>query len=57
MSSQLEGKSLFIRRTDLGKKKGVWYRIFAGDFKNKTVAAEFKTQLQQKNQYARILRL
>ena len=45
-----------IRRVDLGDKKGVWYRIFAGRFKDKKSALGLTQALKEKNQYADILR-
>ncbi len=46
-----------IRRVDLGDKKGVWYRIFAGRFKDKNAALDLKQALKGKHPYAEITRL
>nr|NJM04115.1 SPOR domain-containing protein [Desulfobacula sp.] len=46
-----------IRRVDLGDKKGVWYRIFAGRFKDKNSALALKQALKGKHLYAEITRL
>ncbi|MBU0991169.1 MAG: carboxypeptidase regulatory-like domain-containing protein [Proteobacteria bacterium] len=55
--SILNDDDFSIRRVYLGKEKGVWYRIFAGRFKDQQAATSIKASLNHSNQYARILKL
>lgn len=51
----LKDEDFSIRSVDLGDKKGVWYRVFAGRFDGKQSAVPIQTLLKEKKQYARIM--
>lgn len=53
-SSTLNNDDFSIRRVDLGKK-GIWYRIFSGRFKNENEALPLMHSLKKMNQYAMIV--
>ncbi len=53
--SFIENENLSIRKTDLGENKGVWYRILAGNFKNRESASTLKSTLNSMKQYAELL--
>ena len=55
-STLIKEEDFSIRKVDLGNKKGVWFRIFAGRFKDKNSALALKSALNEKKQYADILR-
>lgn len=56
-SALVRDEDFSIRRVDLGDKKGVWYRILAGRFKDKNSALALKQALKGKHPYAEITRL
>ncbi len=51
---QLERLKLEVARTDLGKK-GVFYRVMAGPFPDKSAASQICAQLRKKDQYCAIM--
>jgi len=55
-SRLIRDEEFSIRRVDLGDKKGVWYRIFAGRFKDKKSALALTQALKEKHQYAEVIR-
>jgi len=51
----LLGDQFSIRRVDLGKKKGVWYRVLAGRFNDKNRTKPLQAGLRANKQYARAM--
>ncbi len=51
---QLKRLNLEIARTDLGKK-GVFYRVMAGPFPDKSAASQICAQLKKKDQYCAVM--
>jgi len=49
------GSEFSIRRVNLGKEKGVWFRVFLGRYADKQSAAPLQATLNRLNQYARAL--
>ena len=57
LGGQIGDEPRYIRRVDLGPKKGVWYRIMAGRFADRKRAAVMQNSLAKTGQYAEILDL
>ena len=51
----LAGKELAIKRVDLGREKGVWFRIIAGGFAKWDEAMELSKRLSLRKQYGKVL--
>ena len=51
----LAGKELAIKRVDLGREKGIWFRIIAGGFAKWDEAMEFSKRLSLRKQYGKVL--
>ena len=52
----LKTNDIVIKRVDLGAKKGTWYRIYTGDFAEKSAANGLRKKLMQQDQYAAIIK-
>ncbi len=50
----IQSDKFSIRRVDMGPAKGIWYRIFTGNFEDKQAAVSLKNSLNQMKQYAEI---